>query len=259
MQAGCQDKGAEPGPSKASWMETECVRGSHRRPARCRPPRLKRRHKRYTESQRDGQVSHIPPPLLRARRKLLSVTSARFFSASLQQRRNASTQAASSPMYSLRLSQPCDSGVSLAPSKQQPRRSWSSYLFAGIDGSDRCSRFLLTFRTRFQVTVGSVAAYPGLWRAPSAWRLFFSWRQLDSCVLQAQPTAVVVSLPSVSLSLHLNLRLTLSVGGPRSTAGNKEQPGVKEDTDPVLPSSRRAACVAALHRVPHLNKEDISV
>lgn len=88
-------------------------------------------------SQRDGQVFHKFPPLLRAIRRFLSFTSARWFSISLQQRRNASTQAASSPMYSLRLSQLYDSGVSLMPSKQQSRCSWSSYWFAGIKQKKR--------------------------------------------------------------------------------------------------------------------------
>lgn len=88
-------------------------------------------------SRREGQVFHIFPPLLRAIRMFLSFTSARCFSISLQQCRNASTQAVSSPMYSLRCSQLYDRGVSLMPSKQQSRCSWSSYWFAGIKQEKR--------------------------------------------------------------------------------------------------------------------------
>lgn len=73
------------------------------------------------------------------------------------------------------------------------------------------------------------------------------------------PHFLACFMTSANSTLLQGLNHTLSVGSGRSCVGSKQQPSVREDTDPSLPSARCAAGVIRLYRVPHLNTGKVSV
>lgn len=144
--------------------------------------------------------------LLRASMRLSSFPSARWASISLQQWRKAWTQASPSCMYSLRLSQLYDRGMTCIPSKQQRRSTSSLYWLAGMtvrrDQSSLLDRLRDYKKQHTNYTITNT--YWGWWWRPSELRLVFfcAWIWFHISILEQNPIIFNCSLWKQTLLLR---------------------------------------------------------